>query len=229
MNDQWTDRLSAYLDGELPPGERVALDAHLAGCAACRATVDELRRVMTRAQTLEDRPPAADLWPGIAARIGLATGHAGQVVSLAERRARRRLVFSIPQAIAAGVALMLVSGGSAWLLLRPRGPATPVAVAPQAPAPGPVTTVRWPTAASRYDEAIAQLELALAAGRGRLDTATVRVLEQNLALIDRAIAQARAALAADPADAYLNHHLADTMRRKLQLLRRANTLATARS
>jgi hypothetical protein len=90
-------------------------------------------------------------------------------------------------------------------------------------------TVSWPAAAEHYDAAIAELEGALAAGRGRLDTATVRQIEQNLAVIDRAIAQARAALAADPADAYLNHHLADTMRRKLQLLRRASTLATART
>ncbi len=34
MNDQWTDRLSEYLDGELADAERVALEAHLASCAA---------------------------------------------------------------------------------------------------------------------------------------------------------------------------------------------------
>src|SRR5690242_6390457 len=78
MKDQWTDRLSEYLDGDLTPAERTTLEAHLAACGTCRTTLDELRRVVARAQALDDRPPAADLWPGIAEHIG--------VVSLAARR-----------------------------------------------------------------------------------------------------------------------------------------------
>ena len=78
-----------------------------------------------------------------------------------------------------------------------------------------------------YDLVIARLEQLLAEHRTALDTATVRVLEKNLEIIDRAIAEARAALAADPASAYLNHHLARTMRRKVDLLRQASTLAGA--
>jgi hypothetical protein len=66
-------------------------------------------------------------------------------------------------------------------------------------------------------------------GRGTLDTTTVRVLERNLALIDRAIADARRALAADPSNSYLNAHLAQTMRRKIDLLRQAADLVAARS
>src|SRR2546428_10841804 len=71
MTDQWTDRLSEYLDGELTSPERTAFEAHLASCDACRTTLDELRRVVTNARALDDRPPAADLWPAVAARIGL--------------------------------------------------------------------------------------------------------------------------------------------------------------
>ena len=230
MNDQWTNRLSDYLDGDLAANDRAALEAHLAGCAACRATLAELERVVARAQALEDRPPANELWSGIAERIGISTGPG--VVRLAdrreraERRARRRMVFSIPQAIAAGVTLMLLSGGAAWLALRPGAGTTagPDVIA-ETRTDGP--NVR--TATMNYDLAVADLERTLDAGRDRLDSATVRVLEENLALIDRAIAQARAALAADPANAYLNHHLADTMRRKLQLLRRANSIASVQS
>ena len=43
MTDTWNDRLSEYLDGELTPGERVALEAHLATCRECAATLAELR------------------------------------------------------------------------------------------------------------------------------------------------------------------------------------------
>ena len=46
MSDVWTDRLSEYLDDELPPGERVALEGHLAQCAECSATLADLRHSM---------------------------------------------------------------------------------------------------------------------------------------------------------------------------------------
>src|SRR4051794_39262488 len=70
MSDVWTDRLSEYLDDELSPGERVALEGHLAQCAECSATLADLRRVLARARALESTGPMTDLWPGIAAGIG---------------------------------------------------------------------------------------------------------------------------------------------------------------
>jgi len=105
MSDTWTEHLSEYIDGTLPEAERTALEAHLAGCEACRTTLEELRRVVARARALDDRPPAADLWPGIAEQIGVSSG-AHQVVSLAERRTRRRVAFTVPQ-LAAAAALLL--------------------------------------------------------------------------------------------------------------------------
>jgi len=80
-----------------------------------------------------------------------------------------------------------------------------------------------------YQSAVRDLERVLALGRGRLDTATVRVLEQNLRIIDAAIAESQRALVADPASPYLNAHLANTMRRKLELLRQASRLVAART
>src|SRR2546429_4165734 len=65
MSDTWTNRLSEYLDAELPANERAALEAHLPNCAECSATLAQLRRVVARAQGLDDRPPATDLWPAI--------------------------------------------------------------------------------------------------------------------------------------------------------------------
>jgi len=140
MNDTWTDRLSEYIDGTLGETERGALEAHLAGCAACATALDELRRVVARARALDDRPPAADLWPGIAEQIGVSSG-AHQVVSLAERRTRRRVAFTVPQLAAAAALLLLLGSGSAYLALhRPplgaggaiaqRGPAADLTVAP---------------------------------------------------------------------------------------------------
>src|SRR5438067_6341762 len=115
MTDKWTERLSEYLDGELNETEGRSLEAHLASCAECAATLAELRGVTARAGSLDDRPPAHDLWTGIAQRIGTGAG-AGDVrpIESAPTRKRaflaRRLSFSLPQLAAAAVALMVVSG-----------------------------------------------------------------------------------------------------------------------
>ena len=226
MSHHWTDRLSEYLDGDLAEAERAALDSHLVGCEECRATLAELRRVVARAQGLDDAPPAADLWPGIARRIGAASGGV-PVVDLGARRARRRVSFTLPQLAAAGIALMFVSGGLVWRALS-HGPA-PVATNPPAPlvSPAPDGSLAAWSGDEPHDQIIARLQMLVTQEGSALDTATVRVLKKNLEIIDRAIAEARAALAADPANAYLNHHLARTMRRKVDLLRQASALAGA--
>ena len=218
MTDQWTDRLSEYLDGELAPVEQTAFEAHLAACEGCRTTLDELRRVVTNARALDDRPPSADLWPAVAARIGLSS-RARPVV--------RRFSFTVRQLAAASVVLALLSGGAAWLIVRRGTVATPPQVVSER-TPTLLNAVVYPGDA-RYAAQVAELERALDRGRGRLDTATVRVIERNLRIIDRAIRSAQSALAADPANSYLNLHLAQEMRRKLELLRQAATLAGARS
>ncbi len=206
MTDQWMARLSEYLDGELPADERAALEVHLSACAACREVLEELRGVVARVATLEDCGPPRDLWAGVARSIG----------SEGAARRPRRLSFSVPQLLAASVALMLLAGGTAWLTATRRATEQGGGW--------------WATDAS-YDAAIAELQGALESGRrsGRLDSTTIRVVGRNLAIIDSAIIQARRALTTDPGSAYLNHHLADTMRRKLELLRQATTIAGART
>lgn len=44
---RWREMLGAYLLGHLAPEERVALEAHLDGCAECRAELAELKPVAT--------------------------------------------------------------------------------------------------------------------------------------------------------------------------------------
>jgi hypothetical protein len=220
MNDQWTHRLSEYIDGELDSTERAAFEAHLATCGQCVATLGELRQVVARAKSLEDTPPAKDLWLGIRARIA----QGSEPRRHAPSSATRRFSFTLPQLLAASIALVLLSGGSAWLALRqgPTNTAEPLAVT----RPAGTRAASWTGSA---DIAIGELQAALTLNEKRLDSATVRIVRKNLAIIDRAIAEARIALRNDPGNAYLNLHLANTMRRKVELLRRVNDMAAARS
>ena len=57
--------------------------------------------------------------------------------------------------------------------------------------------------------------------RQTLDPATVRVLEENLRIIDRALTEARAALRSDPGNPVLEELLLATHRKRLDLLRGA--------
>ena len=69
MNENWTDRLSEYLDGEMGRGATEALEARLAEDPGLRETLDELRAVKTAAANSVDGSPATDLWPEIRDRI----------------------------------------------------------------------------------------------------------------------------------------------------------------
>jgi anti-sigma factor RsiW len=233
--DAWTDRLSEYVDGELDAAERAALDVHLQLCEGCAGTVEELRAVLQRAGALETIAPETDLWPAIEARI--TAPRTARVLDLGDRAGRkapraagpgagqpRRWSFTLPQLAAAAVLLVMLSSATMWTALSRR----PAAVAP-VPGPSAVTpavAVIQPAGfeSASYDAAIADLERVLREQRSQLDPATVRVIEQNLLIIDQATAQARKALAADPANRYLNGHLAAQLMRKMTLLRQATAI-----
>lgn len=211
--DPWIDRLSEYIDGELQPDERAAVERHLRMCADCRETVADLRAVVERASSLPDRVPAADLWPEIEPRIAR-TGLPRKVT----------LTFSVAQLAAAAVVLLSVSVGLFWMMRPASEDVSGTAPsARESRAPAIVLPVRF--ADETYKKALDDLERALEEGRNRLDPGTIAIVEQNLKTIDTAIAQSRQALEADPANTYLNNHLAQARRRKLALLQRVSAMA----
>jgi hypothetical protein len=211
--DQWTDRLSEYIDDELRPDEREAFERHLRSCEACRQTLADLRVVVGRASTLGERVPAADLWAGIEARI-------------AQVRPPRTftLTLSLPQLAAAAALVLAVGLGVLWIAQRDSRPGPDGGqTAGESRAPGTALPVRF--ADDTYEQALGDLERAVEEGRDRLDPKTIAIVEQNLKAIDAAIAQARQALDADPSNLYLNSHLAQARKRKLALLQRVSAMA----
>ena len=230
MSDRWTDRLSEFLDDELGDQERRELAAHLDGCAECAALLAELRQVVVRAGALPDRGPEADLWPGIAARIRGEDGAAPAPAPAPRLRRLPRLVisFTLPQLAAAGLAVAVVSAALMWFLGAGFEARFGRGAGGARPAPAGLASPAATGDDLTHDRAIGELRRALVEGRGELDSSTVRVLEQNLALIEQSIDQSRRALAADPGNPYLREHLQETMRRKLALLQRATLVASAR-
>ncbi|HEY2804797.1 MAG TPA: zf-HC2 domain-containing protein [Gemmatimonadales bacterium] len=219
MNAHLNENLSAYLDGELDGAALASADAHLAECGECREELEGLRRLMRRATALDDRPPEKDLWAGIARQ--LSTPSTADVVPIDSRR--RRFAFTMPQLAAAAIALMALSAGAASLTVRHAATPTIAAGAPAVRA----VSVRDsnPAGVASYDSAIRGMQ-SLVKSR-QLDTATARVVQQSLTVIDLAIRQAREALSREPNNMYLNGQLQRTLDRKLDLLRQVATLPVA--
>lgn len=229
MTDPWTEQLSAYLDGELDAAQRQALEHHLAGCASCQAALRQLKGVVAWAQGYSGSPPKVDVWPRVAAGMTPRGAGADMVDLPARHKAHWPTAFRSPQALAAGIALAVVAASS-WWLARATAPVPEMqgVVAAWEPPAGAATRVSI-LAAERYGAAIAELERAVIDGEGRLDSVTVRVVRAKLEIIDRAIAEARTALATDPNSIYLAEHFTRMMRRKLTLLRNAARAATVQT
>jgi len=176
--------------------------------------------------------PSRDLWQGVAARIA-STPSSASSTPMTSLSTGRRLTFSPAALVLAASLLMAVTSGLTWLVARqPAGgnaaTAGPVIQAyglPEESTSGRIVPANF--ADAQFNAAVTDLEQILRDERGRLDPRTVLVIERNLKAIDDAIQEARMALNNDPANPYLNSHLADARRRKIDLLRHATTLASA--
>jgi hypothetical protein len=222
--------LARDLEGELSPEERSSADAHLTTCDRCAALRNELVEIAAAARALPVMSPSRDLWDGIAARID------APVIPLAAptpRSSSRRQTFRMA---AAAAALVAATAGVTYVITTstydpggvqtaanttPLGP--PSSVLPPNPLDAQVVSERA-TSAMAFEQQVVQLRGLLDQRRDDLDSATVALLEQNLRIIDRAIAESRAALEKNPGSALLNRQLNKALGQKVQVLRTAALL-----
>jgi hypothetical protein len=208
--------VSDRLDGALSDTQRAQLDAHLNGCADCRAVAADLEKLHADAAALPLLTPSRDLWAGIEARLD------AKVVSIHAQRTFQ-LRFTGRQLAAAAAVLMAVTAGGTWFVTTRNAGLAPSANVPSA-ARTELVSVANQKGVAVYQGEIAKLKDIIEQRRADLDPKTVAILEKNLKLIDTAIAECQAALAANPASAFLAEQLNRTYDTKLDLLRSAALL-----
>ena len=247
--DLMCERLAAYIDGDLTPDEQAQAEQHLGECESCAEALVELRAIAGEAAQLPLLSPSRDLWAGIEARISTPLTLLDSAPARVRGTPQRQWQYAI-----AAAALVAVGAAATYLLaVRPGATTSPVvSVAAHAPsqrpdslaAPSTSPTQASPVApaaatasnvslrkkemsATRvYDHEITLLDSLVHTRRESLDPKTVTIIEQNLKIIDKAIAESRAALAKDPKSPLLTNQLDNVLGSKVELLRTVAFLPT---
>lgn len=211
--------ITDYVDEALAPAERAEVERHLETCAACRALVSDMREIRAAARSLEARDIPVRAWSRIERAIEL-DRHAQ-----AEPRQHNLWVGRFRPALAWGAAAAaLVLAVYVGMQMRPAAPpaATPAPATDAAAAASAGSAVAVESelraAEQHYENAIKGLEQIANAEQGALDPATAATLQKNLAVIDQAISESRAALQAQPSSEPAQQSLIESFKSKIALL-----------
>jgi anti-sigma factor RsiW len=211
--------LSELVDATLSASTVGDIERHLEQCDGCRTVLADLRAIRHTAAILDRLTPPASVWDRVAAEIASVS----QRVSPAPPP--RSVVESarLPRfALAAAAVLVLSTIVGLWMRegVRPvtRPADDPAAATTDA---GAVPSVEEDVARAverDYEQAIMGLEQVAQAEGHALDPDIAAALNQNIAIVDRAIGDARQAVGTDPQDDELRAGLLDAFRSKLELL-----------
>jgi anti-sigma factor RsiW len=218
----YDDMLDDYVDGARAAGRPAdarlaAFEAHLPGCARCQALVADFSSIRRSAVELDEMIPPPRLWAKIAASIDAEARKPWWQRSFGG-------AFSawVPAAVAA--ALVCIIGGTIWFSRT--APAVPPQTASVTTAVTPAAEPAVAPAEQQYEDAIKGLQQLADAQKPSLDPKTFAVLQQNLAVVDRAISESRAALSNEPTSAVAQDSLLDALDTKVALLQDTVAIAT---
>lgn len=211
--DDFDAALSPLLEGDLDADARRVAEAHAAECRRCASLLSDLAEIRADASRLPLLRPSRDLWDGISARIE------APAIDIRERASVR--AWQRPSRLAAAAVLLVAGTATAtWSIARRGAGDQPVvAQAPTTLTDGATATLAVRLGAA-YDPEIADLRAIIASRADALDPATIRVVDENLRIIDEAIGRLRTALVDAPENAYLARQLARAYDTKLETLRR---------
>ena len=195
------DHMDRYHAGTLSRSDAEAVEQHLLGCTECAADFRFQRSLKGKAAALPNAiAPEHELWPGIRDRIRGTDSRA---------RIGRPGWPRMPWLIAAAIVLMALSSGITALLTRSGNPQ---------PSYG---SRDFHSTEAGYRQAAEELARTLQAHRKELGEPALRVIEQNLRIIDQAIAETQAALESDPRNQQVTELLWASYEKKIDLLQRA--------
>lgn len=191
------------VDGDLASERVEQLDGHLASCSECRRQMLDLQALVSAASELpKGIEPKRDLWPEIEGR-------------LVEVKTPRVSLAHVGLAVAA----MVIIGVALSVLMTPESkpqflPADRSGVVLADHQTATLDGVRL-----EYREARAEL-LEVVQGRSQeISPETQKIIDNNLALIDRAIDEIETVLADNPGEGRLDRHLYLAYARQIELLR----------
>jgi hypothetical protein len=218
--------LHPLVDEELLPEQRESVQAHLERCDECSAEVEFLLSLRARAQALpKEIAPPRDLWDGIAMRLEARPPVDDVPVipitrSVKVERARWQRWGSL--AAAAAVIVVVSSSVTMRLMQQPGAPVVALGpqqvVQPHADSRPLTALAAFQPTEREYLGTLAELEAEFQARRGSLSPETLAVVEENLRIIDGAIAEIRRALEADASSVDLPLLLSGVYRSKVDLL-----------
>ena len=208
--------LSDLVDEALDQAARVRAEEHLSTCDVCFTRLQRMRVLVTQAATLPGAmatPPHE--WERVRARLHT---RASGVAPASPWWMRRSAL------LAAGLALVIASSGVTALIMA--GDSDNAAEQNTFSATAPGFLPRLAALEDEYVTVTRDLERQLAERKHTLAPETVAAVERSLRTIDDAIAEARDALARDPASETLARLLVSSHGQKVELLRHAARLAT---
>lgn len=220
--------LIEYADGTLDSVERATVEPHLTTCAVCRQTIEDLRDIARATGELGLREPPVRAWSRLERAIklepGFGTGEPDEM-----RRGPSRPAIAGPKALrhtftwlAAAAALVLATAiGMRYAPARHTdaplvSAGTAGAITAGDAAQSIETELRQ--AESHYDNAIKGLEAIAHSEQSDLDPRTAATLQKNLAVIDQAISESRAAVRSQPGSEPAQQSLIDGFKTKIGLL-----------
>ena len=215
--------INDYVDGTSDPFERNAVETHLATCEVCRQMVDDLQEIKRVTGTLELREPPVRAWGRIERAIKLEQGNdtarSGSYASFGKPGWRKP--GTIPYWLAAAAVLLLATVvGLRYVPGRNQAGSDGDGVETSASASRAADAIESELrlAESHYENAIKGLEAAAKSDEDALDTRTAATLQKNLAVIDQAISESRAAMRAQPASEPAKQSLIENFKTKIALL-----------
>ena len=220
MTDHLTfAQLSDLADGTSSPGDESRFRDHMRECEACVSHAASLSALhaATAALPPEIAPPA-DLWNDIRREL-----KPRRLVDRAPSpflRMRHLIAAAVVIAVASSLATVLVLRGH-----RAQSDASPFTATADSGPPATALPAQLASDERGYAESAATLQRTLDERRASLAPTTIITVERSLRIADSAIAEAREALARDPANHALAKLFASNYERKIDLLRRAAELA----